>query len=282
MCSLFNAGALPRASFKIHLACFPQSLIETLHPSARFETGEGAYNNSILGYPSSIVYAQPSKWPVLCTVLTPGPNAHLANLWCLLPPSCFTTVTLDNSYPIPAAVRFLSRKCGSRSLHIGKYVIMVLEVLHNKPVNSRQHFHFGFSIRTHCPFTSHIIDEYFCNWTHLCVVTFSRYSDICWYQIGSSLYQSGRPVHALHILEGHIVLAILTLHVLVVPRVKVNQWRNGQSSEGFGKLFDVMWYPAIIQCMPICAHGIHDEAILLILRWNKEVSIPLRAINCLE
>jgi hypothetical protein len=64
-------------------------------------------------------------------------------------------------YPVPAPVTLLSGNGGSSSPSIGKYVIEVLEVFHNKPSNSRQPFHLLFSVPTLWAFHSDIVDEYF-------------------------------------------------------------------------------------------------------------------------
>ena len=93
---------------------------------------------------------------------------------------------------------------------------------------------------------------------------------------------SGWPIHALGSLEGHIVPAILVQQFLVVPRLKANQWWNGQSSEGFRKLFDVRWYPGVFQCILISSHGRDDEAVLRIVLWNYEVGIPVGAPSGLQ
>jgi len=78
-----------------------------------------------------------------------------------------------------------------------------------------------------------------------------RNTDKYWYWIVSFLYWSGRPIHVLRSLEGHIVPAILMQHFLIIPRMNVNQWGKGQPSEDFGKLFDVRQYPSVCQCLPI-------------------------------
>jgi len=89
-------------------------------------------------------------------------------------------------------------------------------------------------------------------------------------------------MHAMHSLEGHIVPAILLRHFLVVPRVKVNQRRNVQSSTGSGELFDVKWHSGNFQCMSIGTPSRADEAVLHILFRNSEVTIPVGAPSELE
>jgi hypothetical protein len=93
--------------------------------------------------------------------LAAGTIPHLVDFGLLWPPSCFPTDKDDFFYPVSAPVTLLSGNGGSSSLHIGKYIIEVLEVFHKKSANSWQLVHLLFSVTIVWAFHSDIVDEYF-------------------------------------------------------------------------------------------------------------------------
>ena len=126
------------------------------------DSEHGACNYYIFVDPYSTVRARSYNYPALSTDLTLGLILHLFDIRWSRPRFYFLTDTADSLYPVPAPVRLLSRNRNSSSLHIGKYVLEVLELLHKKRPISRQPFHLVFSITALWAFHSDIADEYIC------------------------------------------------------------------------------------------------------------------------
>jgi len=163
-----------------------QSPIETRRPFTRFRI----WGLQVLHTPWSIFNSMCTVQKMLCTgsISHNRANSTPCQHWTLA-----ATFLLPHRHPdyfcsIPAPVRFLTRNGGSSCLHIGKYVIEVLEVFHNKRSNTRHPFHLHIAILTLGAFHWDIVHEYFCDCSELSWYTSLRYSDTCWFWISSSQY----------------------------------------------------------------------------------------------
>ena len=112
---------------------------------------------------------------------------------------------------------------GTGSLCTWKYFFNILEIFDNIPSNSKQTSFIIFGEWTHCAFHSYLIEKCFHYSFTASINNCLRYSDTGRCQKSSPQYLSGWPIHGLHSLNGHIVLAIPVQYNFGIPMVKVHQ-----------------------------------------------------------